>query len=149
MRFRRFPLAYARMIAIRNTSPMAISAGRDVYATKSEGTLTFQLLCAALVLVRHGTPRPSFLRRDSRTNRERENGRERERVGKTGSNDGGWKSDGGSRGNLKTETIWVGRRDCYSPPFAMGLRSSRRTLYRAIKMLQITRYEWEGISVGE
>lgn len=42
-------------------------------------------------------------------------------MGKTGDNDGGRKSDGGSRGNLKTETIWDGRRDCYSPPFAVGL----------------------------
>lgn len=58
--------------AIRNTSPMvaAISTGRDVYATKSEGTLTFQLLCAALVLVRHSTARhvrPSSVATPERT----------------------------------------------------------------------------------
>lgn len=69
-------------------------------------------------------------------------------MGKTGDNDGGRKSDGGSRENLKTETIWDGRWDCYSQPFAVGPQSSRGTLYCAIKMLQITRYKWEGINAG-
>jgi len=33
-------------------------------------------------------------------------------------------------------------------PFAVGLWSSRGTLDRAIKMLQITRYKREGINAG-
>ena len=62
------------------------------------------LCCAGPRSAQHGTPRPSFLRRDARMERERKRERERKgegegegRRGKTANYDGGRKSDGGDR----------------------------------------------------